>query len=44
MKNSSVCEIYLKELQEGDDDIENEYFFKFKCIECGEIKFLDDLD
>lgn len=43
LQNSSVCEEYLEELQEGFDDMEQESFFKFLCSSCGEVKFLEDL-
>ena len=43
-ENSSVCDVLLKELQEGKDDRKQDYYFKFACSKCGEIRILEDLD
>lgn len=43
-QNSSVCDEYLKELQEGANETKHEYYFKFVCSSCNEIRFLEDLD
>ena len=34
----------LEELKKGDEDTENDTFFKFICRHCGEIRFMMDLD
>ena len=43
-QNSSVCAEYLEELQEGENETKHDYYFKFVCASCNEIRFLEDLD
>lgn len=44
MRISYLDKSELEHLQEGDSSIELDYFFKFKCRHCNEIRFMMDLD
>jgi uncharacterized protein CbrC (UPF0167 family) len=44
MRVSYLDKSELDDLKEGDSSTELNYFFKFKCRHCGEIKFMMDLD
>lgn len=44
VNNSYLDDSEFKYLQELDSNIELDEFFKFRCLHCGELRFMLDLD